>query len=147
MDKTKGKTTFVLIAFVVITYIIYSVLWMRVAFLYTDNLSTVELAEKISKGSTIRNVCELCSYIGFSLCCLNIWKETKRKFSDFCIKAGKIMFVIIIIGGASTLIQYFMTRMLDSVYFTPIIILFGIMLAVFFLMSGIEAKYDKNPSL
>lgn len=145
MSKNRSKTDGILIAAIVISYIIYSVFWMRAALVQVnlDKTTATELIEQFTKESMIRNICELCVYILFLIRCWNTWDgAVERRCVTYLLETSKIILSVLVLGGIFTAIQYFMIGLFWGNYLMPVVILMGITVAMLLLTSGIQAKTD-----
>lgn len=142
MDAKKRKTYIILTVCIVLTYIVYGYLWLHAAYVYEDIVLTAA-ADQIATEITVRNICEMATYVLFLICSWYIWdNDVESKYTKYLVNMSKIILLILGLGCILTIIQYIMMKTFSTNYLLPVLAMIFIMFLNLLLVSGMQAKKD-----
>lgn len=147
MDKKKKATATVLGAISVLCYIVMEILWLHALYSRSglEGAISQEMAEQIKNSGSIRNIFEMLIYVFFMIYSWNIWNiDTEKKYIQYLIRMAYVIGSVLVAGCVFLGIEYLLMGTVSINYFTPGIILVWFSVLNLLLMSGMQAKKDKQ---
>ena len=146
MEKKQKIVFDVLRVGMLVSYVILCGLWLYAVYTRAGlETISVEMAEQISRETSMKNGCELCLYILFLIYSTLIWKwSNDKRYAKYILQMLGIIFVLFLLGCAFSGIQFLMAGVVWNNHFFPIIILLLFVISSVLLASGTQAKKEKD---